>query len=341
MDYNNFEQGPIRPPSEAESLLVRTTRNCTWNKCKFCSLYKGQAFSIRSVKEIKDDIDAMAITGYYDNCTSAFLQDANSIVLSPDKTEEILLYIKNKFPKIHRITTYGRADTLSKITVDEYKRLYAAGLNRIHSGYESGSDKVLKLINKGNTKEQEIEAGKRIKQSGIQLSVYFMPGVGGKELSVENYLETADVISQVNPDFVRIRTFVANKHSGMQEEIDAGIITECTDVEKAMEIKHLIENIHDCDGEIVSDHIINLFETVKGNLKTDKKKMLEIFEEFEALPVMEQERYQLARRMGFVRSIKDMKHLKEEYQTHITELLEKAKEFGFEMHLKGLLRRYI
>ena len=341
MNYNDFEQGPIRPPSEAESLLVRITRNCTWNKCKFCTLYKGQTFSIRSVEEIKKDLDAMADTGYYDNCTSAFLQDANSIVLNPAKTEEILWYIKEKFPKINRITTYGRADTLSKITVDEYKRLYAAGLNRIHSGYESGSDKVLKLINKGNTKEQEIEAGKRIKQSGIHLSVYFMPGVGGKEFSVENYMETADVINQVNPDFVRIRTFVANKRSGMQEDIDAGIITECTDVEKAMEIKHLIENINNCDGEIVSDHIINLFETVRGNLKTDKKKMLEIFNEFEALPVIDQQRYQIARRIGVVRSVKDMKNLNSEYKNHVEELREKAKDEGLETFLKGLMRRYI
>lgn len=341
MDYDNFEQGPIRPPSEADSLLVRTTRNCTWNKCKFCSLYKGQAFSIRSVEEIKNDIDAMSLTGYYDNCISAFLQDANSIVLSPDKTEEILYYIKKKFPKINRITTYGRADTLSKITVDEYKRLYAAGLNRIHSGYESGSDDVLKLINKGNTKEQEIEAGKRIKQSGIQLSVYFMPGVGGKEFSAENYRETADVINQINPDFVRIRTFVANKRSGMQEDIDAGIITECTDVEKAMEIKHLIENINNCDGELVSDHIINLFETVKGNLKTDKDKMLEIFNEFETLPVRDQQRYQIARRIGLVRGVKDMKNLNSEYNKHVDELLEHSKETGLDAFLKGLMRRYI
>lgn len=341
MNYNDFEQGPIRPPSEADSLLIRTTRNCTWNKCKFCTLYKGKPFSVRSVEEIKNDIDAMKSCGYYDNCNSAFLQDANSIVLSPQKTEEILLYLKEKFPKINRVTTYGRADTLSKISVEEYKNLFAAGLNRIHSGYESGSDDVLKLINKGNTKEQEIEAGKRIKESGIQLSIYFMPGVGGKELSTENYMETADVINQINPDFVRIRTFIANKGSGMQDDIDSGIITECTDLEKAMEIMHLIENITSCDGEIVSDHIINLFETVKGNLKRDKEMLIDIFKEFNALPLLEQKQFQIARRIGLVRSVKDMKNLSLEQKRHIDELLEYSKECGFEVFLKGLLRRYI
>lgn len=341
MEYYNYEQGPIRPPSEAASLLLRVTRNCTWNKCKFCTLYKGEQFSLRSVEELKKDIDFMAASGLYDKCDSAFLQDANSIVLNTDKTVEILHYLKEKFPGIKRITTYGRADTLSKISVDEYRKLFAAGLNRIHSGYESGSDRVLQLINKGNTKQQEIEAGRRIKESGIQLSIYFMPGIGGKELSEENYLETADVINQVNPDFVRIRTFVAKEGSGMQQDIDQGIITECTDLEKALEVKNLIDNIHSCDGSIISDHIINLFENVKGCLKTDKKYMLSIFEKFEGMDSVSQQRYQLARRVGIVRSVEDMDFLSDSYQKKMDELFDYSNSVGFETYLKELLRRYI
>ncbi|MBK5246425.1 MAG: radical SAM protein, partial [Peptostreptococcaceae bacterium] len=340
MKYDDYEQGPIRPPSEAESILIRTTRNCTWNKCKFCTLYKGEIFSVRTVEEIKIDIDIMAETGYYNHCNSAFLQDANSIVLSIEKTEEILLYLKMKFPGINRVTTYGRADTLAKITIEEYKKLFAAGLNRIHSGYESGSDIVLKLINKGNTKAQEIEAGKRIKESGIQFSVYFMPGVGGKEYSEENYKETGDVINQINPDFVRIRTFVPKEDSGLQSDIDTGIFTECTDIEKAMEIKRLIKTINNCDGEIISDHIINLFETVKGNLKNDKEKLIDIFDEFEALSLLDQQKFQIARRMGLVRSIKDLSNLSAAKNKQVLELMEYSNKCGFEFLLKELLRRY-
>jgi radical SAM superfamily enzyme YgiQ (UPF0313 family) len=336
-----YEQGPIRPPSEAASILIRTTRNCTWNKCRFCTLYKGEAFSIRSVEEIKNDIDAMVETGYYKDCNSAFLQDANAIVLSVYKTVEILTYLKKKFPGVTRITTYGRADTLSKISSEDYKKLFAAGLNRIHSGYESGSDNVLKLINKGVTKEQEINAGEKIKESGIQLSIYFMPGVGGKRYSEENYRETADVINQVNPDFVRIRTFVPNKGSGLQEDIDKGTFIECTDFEKAMEIKNLIENIDKCDGKIVSDHIINLFEAVKGNLKNDKQTMIDIFKEFEDLPNIEQQRYQIARRAGLVKTVKNMAKLSMEQIKYIDEMFEHSQELGFELSLTKMLRSYI
>ena len=53
-----FEQGPIRPPNEARSLLLRITRNCPWNQCLFCPVYKRRKFSLRSVEEIKEDIQA-------------------------------------------------------------------------------------------------------------------------------------------------------------------------------------------------------------------------------------------------------------------------------------------
>lgn len=342
MEYAyQYEQGPIRPPSEAQSLLLRVTRNCTWNRCHFCTLYKGDSFSVRSVEEIKKDIDGMKATGYYEDCRSAFLQDANSIVIQPSKMAEILRYLKERFPAIDRITTYGRADTLSRIAVEDYKMLKEAGLNRIHSGYESGSDEVLKLIQKGTTKEQEIEAGIRIREAGIQLSVYFMPGVGGKELSEENYRETADVMNRINPDYIRIRTFVPKKGSGIQQLIEEGRFTECTDLEKAIELKHFIENLHPISSRIVSDHIINLLENVKGTLPQDKEKMLEIFEELEGLAPENQRAYQIARRIGLVRGIRDMERLNKEQMQKVLELQKTGEDYGFEAFLRELLRRYI
>ena len=342
MEYAyQYEQGPIRPPSESQSLLLRVTRNCTWNRCHFCTLYKGDSFSIRSVEEVKQDIDGMKATGYYEDCRSAFLQDANSIVLQPAKMAEILRYLKEKFPAIDRITTYGRADTLSRISVEDYKILKEAGLNRIHSGYESGSDRVLTLIQKGTTKEQEIEAGLRIREAGIQLSVYFMPGVGGRELSEENYRETADVMNRINPDYIRIRTFVPKAESGMQKLIDEGRFTECTDLEKALELKHFIENLHPSSSRIVSDHIINLLENVKGTLPQDKEKILAVFEELEGLTPENQRSYQIARRIGLVRGIRDMKALNDEQMQRVKELQKTAENYGFEEFLRELLRRYI
>jgi len=376
-----FEIGPIRPPSEADSLLLRITRNCPWNKCKFCALYRDQKFSTRSIEEIKEDIDQIAayrndilswasggganssqyireqlyglpqetaqrymyIMQWMNNGEeSVFLQDANTVVLTFDKLREILTYLREKLPNIKRVTSYGRVESLVKFSVQQLSGLREAGLDRIHSGYESGSDQVLELIQKGYTKAQEIEAGQKIKASGMELSVYYMPGVGGKELSDDNALETADVVSQVNPDFVRIRTFVSHHGTDLMEDINSGHIKECTDQEKMLEIKKMIENITDADGLLYSDHIINLHEDVGGNLKTDKERMLSVFDAFEKLDPYDQKRYQIARRMGMLRSVSQMPLLGGEHMGKVEMYLSQLdSEEKFENFLLRLLRRYI
>ena len=142
-----YEQGVIRPPSEAQSLLVRVTRNCPWNQCLFCPAYKGVKFSRRTVAEVKADIDAMAkeYGNHINMIKTAFLQDADSLILKTDQILEILRHIKVRFPSIERVTTYGRATTLKRKSVEEFMQLKEAGLTRIHAGLESGSEKVLKM----------------------------------------------------------------------------------------------------------------------------------------------------------------------------------------------------
>ena len=365
-----FEIGPIRPPSEAESLLLRVTRNCPWNKCKFCTLYKKHSFSTRSIEDIKADIDQVAsyrsniLDGIPESLNelpdetaerylyimrwmsngeeSVFLQDANTAVLSYNKLLEILVYLREKLPQVKRVTSYGRVDSLAKFSLEQLIELKKAGLDRIHSGFESGSDKVLERINKGYTKAQEIEAGQKVKAAGIELSVYYMPGAGGRDLTDDNAIETADVINSVNPDFVRIRTFVAQRGTELLDDINAGRMVECTDKEKMLELKKAIENIDSADGHLFSDHIINLFENVNGNMKSDKDKMLSVFEDFLSLDIADQRRYQMARRMGMVRSLSQLALLsanqRETIDAHLSQL---GGEAEFEALLSKLLRRYI
>jgi len=371
-----IEVGPIRPPSEAESLLLRITRNCSWNKCKFCNLYTGHKFSARGVEEIKADIDQVArlrkeILSWKDSGInigeklyslpgdvaqgymyvinwmshgeeSVFLQDANTVVLSFDKLREIFVYLREKLPTVKRVTSYGRVDSLDKFSLEQLSQLREAGLDRIHSGYESGSDKVLEPINKGYTKAQEIQAGQKVKASGIELSVYFMPGVGGAELSEENALETADVINRINPDFVRIRTFVSKAGTGLMEDIKSGRFKECTDMEKALELKKMIENISSADGYLYSDHIVNLFENINGNMKADKEKMLAEFAAFEKLDPQSQRRFQIGRRMGMIRFPAHLELVgREDIETIDNQLSKLDTEEKYEDFLLRCLRRYI
>ena len=343
-----YRIGPIRPPSEANSLLLQITEGCTWNRCKFCGLYKHEGFKAFTVESIKRDIDVMAeyaeiardfqmedgswnkraalkkleaLTHEERNCyylvyrwlshggENVFLQDGNSLAVKTDRVLEVLRYLREKLPSIRRITTYGRAETLSKISAAQYKELKEAGLDRIHSGFESGSDKVLELINKGVSSEQEIRAGRNIKEGGIELSVYFMPGIGGKALTVENSIETARVIREINPDFVRIRTSVIKEDTELWEDYQNGSYLLCSENEKLREIRELIENTKGCTGMLVSDHIINLLQNVQGRLDAEHKKMLAIIDEYFDMPDFRQKLFQIARRSGMVTEPKDLELL--------------------------------
>jgi radical SAM superfamily enzyme YgiQ (UPF0313 family) len=151
---------------------------------------------------------------------TAFLQDADSLILKTEQILEILRHIKTRFPNLERVTTYGRATTLKRKSVEEFIQLKEAGLTRIHAGLESGSEKVLKMIKKGITPEDIVEAGRKVMAAGISLSEYIMPGVGGRTLSEEHARETARLLNQVKPDFIRVRTFALHPKSPMKKMVD-------------------------------------------------------------------------------------------------------------------------
>lgn len=384
MDKNTeavFRIGPIRPPSEAESLLLQVTNGCTWNKCKFCQLYRGTKFKAYSADSIKADIDNMVVLadrvrryrsadGLWDieglnrklqsydgdelQCfymianwligggENVFLQDGNTTALSSGRLTDVLVYLKQAFPSIKRITSYGRAENLSRVSAEEFAELKAAGLDRIHSGFETGADVVLKKINKGVTVEQEITAGRNVKAGGIVLSVYFMPGVGGRELTVENAVGTAEVINAVNPDFFRIRTAFIKPGTGLYEDFLNGEMTLCSDDEKLIEIRTVIERAEGIETKLVSDHMINLLQDVEGSLKNDKDKMIGMIDEYLGLPETDKKMYQAARRMARVASPDDMSRLRPYDKKVIKQLVDAYDDpYEWEIKMNELAGRYI
>ncbi|MDM8535648.1 radical SAM protein [Desulfobacterales bacterium HSG17] len=343
--YQGFEQGPIRPPSEASSLLIRLTRNCPWNRCTFCRVYKRSQFSLRSMENIIKDIDILShyiqiimqnvkLDGYIDNSginnlfntlgnkdrvafnaainwyatgmKSIFLQDANSLIIKPDDLVYILEYLKKCFPDIDRVTTYARSHTIVRIKQNDIQRIADAGLNRVHVGMETGSDIVLKKINKGATKASHIKAGLKIKKAGMQLSEYVMPGLGGIEYSIEHAMETASALNSINPDFIRIRTLAVTKGTKLAEEASTGEFQKPTDTMMAKELRLFIETLDGIDSFIKSDHMLNLFETIDGKMPEDKEKMINIIDRFFELDPDKRALYQVGRRMGFFRGPDDM-----------------------------------
>jgi histone acetyltransferase (RNA polymerase elongator complex component) len=244
---------------------------------------------------------------------------------------------------VERVTTYGRASTLARYSVGQLKLLRESGLNRVHTGFESGSDQVLAMINKGLTQEQQIEAGRKTVEAGIELSVYFMPGIGGRRYSQENADETAYVVNQIRPDFVRLRTFILKLESEMYEMKRRGEFEECTDLEKLGEIRRLIAGIDAPETRIVSDHIVNLIGTLSGRIGTDKEAMLAQADEVLSLPVTEQRIYQNFRRHGLVDNYLQMKtQVSPQQFEHMRQYAEGFEsDEDWEDYMNEILRQYV
>ena len=333
--YRGFEQGPIRPPSERHSLLVRVTRNCPWNRCTFCGLYKGEQFSRRPVAHVLRDIDAVrravdrlsgaslpsaspmvdegewlaehaARTWLQAGCRSVFLQDSNSLIIPPGDLETILLHLRASFPSVERVTSYARSQTVARIPDEDLARLHAAGLNRIHIGLESGCNVVLERVRKGADQATHIRAGQKVKRAGIELSEYYMPGLGGRELSRQHALDSAKALSCIDPDFIRLRTLALPDGLELADAAASGRFAPLGDREVAEELLLFLEALTGITSRVVSDHILNLFEEIEGRLPEDPERMAGVIRRFLALDPAEQLLYQVGRRTGVFQRLDDL-----------------------------------
>ena len=303
LSIEEFEIGPIRPPSEGGSfsLLLRFSRNCSWNRCTFCYglHYNREKFQLRPLDEIKGDIDkakaisdiiketsiklgligqinqevADALFRYYPEARysssfvtvfnwlyfggkTVFLQDADTLIMRTPDLVEAIKYLKKTFPVIERITSYARAKTALKKSLDELKALKEAGLSRLHIGLETGDDELLQKVHKGITAEQHIKAGQKIVKAGIELSEYIMPGLGGKEMTRQHAQNTARVLNEINPDYIRSRPLAPREGTPLAEAYHKGELQVLTPHELLAEIKMLVENLT-VSSKLCFDHALN------------------------------------------------------------------------------------
>jgi len=386
MTNNNlsFEQGPIRPPNEARSLLLRVTRNCPWNQCLFCPVYKGRKFSLRTVDEIKQDIqtardiadDIKAVSmklGYsgkvndsvisslfnksshsnsyqsiavwmYYGTNACFLQDADNLIMKTRDLLDVLKFLKEKFPEITRITTYTRSRTVVRKSVESLMQIRKAGLDRIHIGLETGYDPLLKLMKKGVSSAQHIEAGQKAIQAGMELSEYVMPGLGGQEMWKEHARETARVLNEINPHFIRLRSLRVPPRIPLYKKLEDGSFTMQTDDMLAEEIRLFIDTLSGITSTVTSDHIMNLLEEVSGKFPGDKEKMLDVIKEYQELLKEDRLIYRVGRRGGTYRSTNDLKSDPATYQKIkklISEVKENEGEQEMDKFIAELVDRYV
>mgnify|MGYP000857294067 CR=1 FL=1 len=278
------EQLVIRPPSEAKSLLVRVIRGCDWNRCLFCGIYDlfGCAHSLRTLGEVKDDIHALREL-HGDCFETAFLGDANPLVLPTDFLVETLTALRATFPRLKRVTSYGRASSVWKKTQEELEAIHAAGLDRLHVGMESGSDAVLRMQKKGTSQKQLIEAGARVKASGLELSYYLLLGLGGQTLWQDHVDGSVQVINAVKPHFVRVRRLWTHPASRLGEKIASGEFIPQTPEGTVIELRDILKGLDAHGTTFTCDHANNYIQ-VHGRLNDQKHKMLDLIERFLALP---------------------------------------------------------
>jgi radical SAM superfamily enzyme YgiQ (UPF0313 family) len=267
-------EGPIyRPPSEADSLLIQATIGCPHNQCTFCMVYKnGPKYRVRPVADIKQDmLEARMVYGLH--VRTIFLPAGNTIAMNTKDLADVCRFARITFPHLERITVYGSSQFIHKKGPDKLRQLANSGLGRIHVGLESGDDVILKNIHKGTHAQEQIEAGKWLMDAGIELSMYVILGIGGRQRTQEHARETARVINEISPDFVRLRTFVPKINTPLLDEVLAGRFEMLTPHGVLRETKRFLEGLT-AKTLFTSDHYTN-YINLHGRLPQDRPRLLE------------------------------------------------------------------
>lgn len=272
MTVYEYDYPLYRPPSEAYSLIIQATLGCSQNKCTFCSMYKSKKFTIKPLEQIKKEIDFFRI--YVKKAERIFLADGDALIMPMKILKEIFIYINEKFPEAERISLYGSPKSILLKTPEELLELKNLGLGLIYLGVESGSDKILSSVKKGVSREEIITAGKKVKKVGIPLSVTAIAGLGGKENSIEHAVETASLISEINPDYFGVLTLMLEEGTELLEEYKKGNFIPLSSSEILEETKLMIKNINVKEKCIFRSNHASNYVSLKGTLPYEKENIL-------------------------------------------------------------------
>ncbi len=292
----SFEQPTIRPPSEWRSGLIRVTRGCRWNRCRFCGIYPhlGEPdFSIRPLPEILQDIDFLR--QYRPEIDTVFLGDADPLQAGTATIITLAESLYASFP-LRRLTCYARASTLKKIGRSAIAELAGAGLSRIHLGLESGSDEILRYQRKGQSAKMVMEVANWLKEAGIALSVYVLLGLGGRTQWQQHILATAKLLNDIAPAFIRLRRLWIFPASGsgpacpLLEESRHGRFQPQTAEGTVLELQLLLENLRVEGSYLTCDHENNYIR-VEGMLQNDLAAMRRQVDTFLRQPIEAREDY--------------------------------------------------
>lgn len=272
----HYEGNIIRPPSEANSILLQVTVGCSHNKCTFCGTYSGERFKIKPDEIIFQDIDFAA--KYCQRQRRLFLCDGDALIIPQKRLLKILSTISKKLPWVTRVGTYGNAKSLKMKTLDQLKELRAHGLSIVYMGLESGDDETLKKIHKGTNAENSIAMGQKARAADMKLSVTVLLGIAGKERSQIHARETGRVLSAMDPNYVGALSLMLIPGTSLCNDYDAGRFRLIEPMEMLQELRTMFEHTNLTQGMFHANHASN-YLPIKARLPRDKQAILQLIDE--------------------------------------------------------------
>ena len=271
-----YEGRIFRPPSEAYSLIVQSTVGCSHNKCDFCDMYKEKKFHIRPIADVLEDFSIAR--GHYKRVERIFIADGDALIRKTADWVLILNCIRELFPECTRVTSYGSPKSILLKSPEDLALLKSLGLSMIYLGLESGSDAILEDMHKGETVDEIIAAGLKVKAAGITLSVTAISGLGGKTHWEEHAIKTGEAFSKMKPDYIGLLTLMIVDGTPLGDRCEAEGFPLLNPKEVATETLLMLQHM-DCEGSVFRSNHASNYLSLKGTLNQDKESMINLLQE--------------------------------------------------------------
>lgn len=272
MDGMHYEGVIIRPPSEADSILLQVTVGCSHNKCTFCGTYKGQRFRFKDEAVIDADIRYAARN--LSSLRRVFLTDGDALIMPQTRLVWLLTRIREELPWVSRVGLYGNAKSILRKTPEDLRELRELGLGIVYLGLESGDEEVLREVRKGVTAERMIEAGRRIREAGLKLSVTVLLGLAGRERSLVHARATGAVLSAMDPTYVGVLTLMILPNTELGRKVEEGQFELLKQAELMQELHELLSHTHLTRGLFLANHASN-YLPLKVKMPSGKDRALQ------------------------------------------------------------------
>jgi radical SAM superfamily enzyme YgiQ (UPF0313 family) len=264
----------IRPPSEANSMIIQVTVGCSHNMCTFCGTYKGQKFRVKDMATIKRDIDEASRYRF----DRVFLADGDVLILPTETILDIISYIRKKNKHIERIGVYANTKAILKKSVEELKELRTAGIGILYQGIETGNKEILRKIKKGAFPHRMKEAAAKVKESGILLSQTVLLGIGGVEMSRQHAEDTGKLLGEMSPDYASALTVMLLPNTELYQDFQTGKFRLPDKFGLLEELKIIVENMNVKNQCLFTSNHASNYLPLRAVLPDQKEEILELLD---------------------------------------------------------------